>query len=259
MQVTRMIVMHDYVNQWEIWVPLHFCRMHVWALAILLMIGQYDKTKYIAVFAIIGFTFGFAFGNLSIPESQINPDMQTTHAYDGKWDLAPQNKIEGLMRQYGYTFYNSSIDTFTGEDFFIAHMAIATVPMFIWISNGLILRFKDFMIDQAIYICLVIGIWSFDWIAEAFPSSKWQANAWFIGPNSANDMKDALGWLSEWPQNLITYGVILGIPVSFSIYMIAMLAGNISWFADGKVVQFKRDEQWIDFKQDFRRMILRRK
>lgn len=262
-QIIRLIFFLDYVNRWEL-LSLHLCRLHILVLGLMLMFKLKNKVKFMMIMASIGVIFAFVFGNLSTGDkfNEIMADPANANkawTWDQVVNIKELSHTEKLMLVHGFKFYNVGPDNFFFWEYFFAHMAIVIIPAFIWVANHQKMSLKEFFAMQLVYLGLAIMAWGFDWATAGLQDTRWNANLWYIGTNADNDMSSALGWLSAWPQNLITYAGVLGVIVTWTLYMIINLFSNLVWFEEGKIVRVKHSQQWIWFKRDFRKIVLRKK
>lgn len=195
-------IVGDYPLYWEN-LQLHICRIHFIIMMIFLIIGKPRLIMYTTFISSVGAIGAIYFG-----------DMSQEHLTN-----SPLKKI--IFDNNNIKFYNVGADNFFFYDFFIFHIMLIMIPVFMWTKYEWRMSTVNKYRTIIIYIAGILLMWTFNIISKSF-SDEWKANNWYIGPDEHNDYSNVLGWLSGWPQNLFSY-ILLGVFFIFILNFIYVL------------------------------------
>lgn len=214
-----------YPLYWE-HLMLHMCRIHFLAMMFMLAIRKKEWIKYIAFLAIGTAIFGFMFGNQA-KGSIVGTKLQA-------------------FNKHGLDFYGVGADNFFFYDFFIFHIIIIILPVIFWVGNRWKLSTLDFYKVLVVYSGVAIIIWFTNWMTGEYAPLEWKMNNWYMGIDKVNEQKNALGPLSNWPFNLL----------SFSFFGLLM-AHVFQLAAIG--LSKDRKQEWKDFKDGYKTLFKSKK
>ena len=282
--IGRLVIM--WVFGYSLWwegLGLHLCRGLIFTIFLFLLFNKPQYMKYLMYLAIVGFIFGILFnyeqsdkvtnafnakgiyqyydvngksGNSAMPTlTDLNKKVYLTNPTTATTNIQAMklSHFERLMFADGITFYHAGYDNYFIYDTYLAHIALLLVPLWYFISRKQRVSVIEFHRLQLAFFTIVIVMWVLNIILAASPDQHWRSNFWFIGKNEYNDMHSALGPLSAWPQNIITY-ILLGVVFTITFHYMFMIGDKYEFFKDGKFVTKSKSKNYALTKQEYKDM-----
>lgn len=187
-----------YPLYWE-HLMFHICRIHMFAIGILLILNKKELLKYITYISILGALLAIQFGEIS-------------------WNTVNGIKKE-LFEKHNIQFYGAGADNFFYYDFFLLHIMIIVIPVYLWTAYSWKLETHKLYRSILFYWAGILFMWLTNWLSIYIPDKEWWSNNWYIGRNEVNFYHNALGYLSSWPGNLI-FITLLGTAVSHLFHLV---------------------------------------
>ncbi|WP_338822312.1 YwaF family protein [Mycoplasmopsis felifaucium] len=209
-----LVLATNYPMLWEI-VPLHFCRLILLFIAFSLIFNKLNWIKYYGHLGIFG-----ALLSVFIP---------------------------GIYKSVG-------ADNFWFYDYILAHAFILLMISLMFAFTRDKYKFEDTVITVILFGSLCFAMWIINLSTASFAHNiRWRSNYFYLGKSEYNDMYSRLGWIVEWPLNLLTF-TLLGILVLTLSVVLWCLTDKIHIEKqDGKIKAYIfKSEVWAYYKTTFK-------
>lgn len=197
-----------YPLYWEHFM-LHICRIHIFIIAIFMIINKKEMIKYVVYISTFGAILAIQFGEIS------------AFAIEGTLK-------EEIFNKHNIEFYDVGVDNFFYYDFFLLHIFIIVGPIYLWTGYSWKIQTHKFYRSILFYWAGILFMWMTNWLSTYIPAQEWHSNNWYIGTNEVNYYYDALGILSTWPYNLF-FITIIGTAFSHLGHLIYILQSNVKF------------------------------
>ena len=222
---TVFIILSGYPLVWE-HIPFHMCRLHAYIIPLLILFNKKEWMKYIVYPALIGSMFGMGFWRIDFSDSTF--------------------PINELAKENGFTFYRLGPDSLIWWEFWVTHIFVAIMPIYVLIANTYRIRTRDLTFTLIGYSIIFILLFIVNWLTKEFATNPaWQTNYFYVGDKNANAYTDALGPISNWPYSLFTYIAIFFV-VSAALHRSSIWISNYRLRENGEWFKYvKSDRQMI--------------
>ncbi|QJG67200.1 YwaF family protein [Mycoplasma phocoenae] len=218
------LFMTDWPAKWES-IPLHFCRLCIIAISVLMLLNKLHLIKYVFFFCLLGGTLAVLFCDLNN-----NPIFQ--------------NQNQGYPIHYGW-------DSYIFWDYVLAHFYVFAGSIIPFILTQEKISKKDFLKIQAIFTSMIIFFFILNYLTTFLPNKKWWANWFYLGISEVNTLQDIFPPLTKWPITFITGSVIslIGFIPFILMYWLVSMFGVEKNDNNKYVFKIYRENSFTYFKQ----------
>lgn len=250
---TSLYIYGGYPLYWEN-LNLHFCRFLMFLVFSLLAAGKPQWLRYIMIQTLLGAFLAFYFTNekseyVSYMANNPGKTLSDFKNVIGDQSFKPTTLELGAIAK-GFKFYNHGLDSFLTIETLTGHLSILAFPLIAMSAYGTRLTNRELHISYMFGVLAAVSFWLINWGSTLIPDKGWHSNFWYLGTNDSNDNANALGPLTSWPQNIVSYPLMNFVAMTLFQY-IAMFLNKFQPFKDGKFMKVQKSEWFADSKKEY--------